>query len=479
MTGAINHRFDFSAVLPPLQDVRAVHLIAIGGSGMSGVAALFLAAGATVTGSDRAAGPSVQRLRAAGARIAIGQDAENVKGLGADTVVVVSSAIAEANPELIAARAAGLVVLHRAQALAVLTGERRTIAVAGANGKTTTSAMAVVALRSAGADPSFAIGSDIAGIGANSAVGNGDSFVVEADESDGSFVVYRPDIALVTNVRDDHLDFYGTSARLHAAYDDFAETIAAGGLLVACADDEGSATLARRHADRVQVLTYGRSSGADLRVQDEQVRGMSWRATLRFPSGEQEAMRLAVPGTHNVLNAAGVALAMSAGCGVAPGAVVRGLATFRGTARRFELRGVAGGVRVVDDYAHNPDKLHAVISTGLALRNGGRLIVLFQPHLFSRTAAFAEQFAAALRLADAAYVMDVYAAREEPVVGISGRLLSDRVPGAVYVPSAAEAIDAVVTAASAGDLVLTVGAGDITALAGPILQELDKRSPSS
>ncbi|UIJ33541.1 UDP-N-acetylmuramate--L-alanine ligase [Allobranchiibius sp. GilTou73] len=479
MADGINRRFDFAAPLPLLQDVRAVHLIAIGGSGMSGIAALFLARGVTVTGSDRAENDAVQRLRAAGVPVVIGQNADNVTGLDAGTLVVVSSAIGESNPELAAARERGLRVLHRSQALAVLTQGRRAIAVGGANGKTTTSAMAVVALRSAGAGPSFAIGSDIAGIGANSGVGDGESFVVEADESDGSFVVYRPQIAVVTNVRDDHLDFYGTSERLHAAYDDFAASTRPGGLLVACADDEGSAALARRHAARLRVLTYGRSPDADLRLSDESADGMSASALLSFPSGERVAMRLQVPGAHNLLNAAAVALALTAGCGIAPEAAVRGLADFHGTSRRFEVRGSAAGVRVVDDYAHNPDKLQAAIRTGLALRDGGRLIVLFQPHLYSRTQAFAEQFAAALRLADAAFVMDVYAAREEPVPGVTGRLLSDRVPGAVFVASGADAVDAVADAARDGDLVLTIGAGDVTALASPILQRLAERSTSS
>ena len=479
MPDGINRRFDFTAPLPVLQDVRGVHLIAIGGSGMSGIAALFLARGVMVTGSDRAESAAVERLRAAGVPVVIGQDAANVVGLDAGTVIVVSSAIAESNPELAAVRERGLRVLHRSQALAVLTAGRRAIAVAGANGKTTTSAMAVVALRAAGADPSFAIGSDIAGIGANSGVGRGDGFVVEADESDGSFVVYRPDVAIVTNVRDDHLDFYGTSARLRAGYDDFAASIRPHGLLVVCADDEGAAALAQRNADRLRVLTYGRSPSADLRLSDERADGMSGSARLTFPSGEQAALRLQVPGAHNLLNAAGVALAVSAGCDIASDEVVRGLAGFRGTSRRFEVRGSAGGVRVVDDYAHNPDKLEAAIRTGLALRDGGRLIVLFQPHLYSRTQAFAEQFAAALRLADAAYVMDVYAAREDPVPGVTGRLLSDRVQGAVFVESGADAVDAVAGAARSGDLVLTIGAGDITSLTTPILLRLEEHSTSS
>lgn len=468
MGNGINDRFDFTLVLPRLQDIRAVHLIAVGGSGMSGVAALFLASGVRVSGSDRAEGPALARLRAAGAHIMVGQQAANVAHLDAATVIVVSSAIAESNPELIAARGRGMVVLHRSQALAVLSRGGEVLAVAGANGKTTTSAMAVVALRDAGTRPSFAIGADIVGIGSNSAIGAGSSFVIEADESDGSFVVYRPDVAIVTNVRDDHLDFYGDSARLHAAYDDFVSSIGPGGLLVACADDDGSARLAQRHGGATRVLTYGRSRDSDLVLGDTQRGETSWSAPLRFPSGQQAELTLEVAGEHNLLNAAGVALALSEGFGLAPEQVVHGLSRFRGTARRFEYRGTAAGVRVVDDYAHNPDKLAAVIRTGLALRGQGRLIVLFQPHLYSRTVAFAAQFSAALRLADLVFVMDVFAAREDPLPGVSGELLSRPVPGAQFVPTAAAAVDAVVLAARDGDLVLTVGAGDVTKL-GPLI----------
>lgn len=475
----INRRFDFAEPLPRLLDVSAVHFIAIGGSGMSGIAALFASAGVTVTGSDRVASASVARLRAAGASVTIGQDARNVAALPVQTLVVVSTAIAETNPELSAARARGMRVLHRAQALAVLSRGRRAIAVAGANGKTTTSAMAVVALRSAGVDPSFAIGSDIAGIGANSGAGTGEQFVVEADESDGSFVVYHPDVAVVTNIREDHLDFYGTQERLRAAYDGFADSIPTGGVLVACADDEGSSALARAHSQRLQVLTYGRTVGADLRLRDEHADGMTWSAQLDFPSGEALELKLAVPGAHNLLNAAGVAVAITAGCDVTPAAAVDGLAAFAGTSRRFESRGVAGGVRVVDDYAHNPDKVEAVVRTGLALRGDGRLIVLFQPHLYSRTLNFVEQFAAALRLADVVFVMDVFAAREEPVPGVTGAVLSVRIPAAEYVPTAETAVQAVAAAARPGDLILTVGAGDVTSLGARILARLSVESPSS
>lgn len=477
MADGVNERFDFTDALPRLAQIPAVHLIAIGGAGMSAVAGLFLAHGVRVSGSDRAEGPAIGRLRAAGALITLGQQASTVMDLAAGTVVVVSSAVTESNPELMAARARGMRVLHRSQALAALSREGRVFAVAGANGKTTSSAMAVVALRDAGAGPSFAIGADIAGVGSNAGTGSGSAFVIEADESDGSFVVYRPAVALVTNVRDDHLDFYGTSRRLHAAYDDFVSSMKPGGLLVACADDEGSLALARRHAGAVKMLTYGRSEQADLRMGQPHSDEMSWSTSVQFPSGDREVVQLAVPGEHNLLNAAGVALSLSAGFDLSPQEVVHGLGCFRGTSRRFELRGTAGGVRVVDDYAHNPDKLAAVISTGLALRGSGRLIVVFQPHLYSRTRAFAQQFSAALRMADLAFVMDVYGAREDPIPGVTGELLSGPVAGAAFVPTAQQAVDAVLQTAREGDLVLTVGAGDVTGLGPLILDALARHNP--
>lgn len=473
MADGVNERFDFSAQLPQIADVSAVHMIAIGGSGMSGIARLLLARGVALSGSDNNDVPVLEELRSAGARVDVGYSADNVAAVPDDAVVVISSAIREENEELQEVRRRGLPVLHRSQALGMLMAGKVGLAVAGANGKTTTSGMTTVALRSAGVDPSFAIGADIAGIGANAAPGAGEAFVVEADESDGSFVVYHPKVAIVTNVKDDHLDFYGTSERLHLAYEEFAGTIQDGGLLVACADDEGSAALAKVARGRgVTVLTYGRSTDADLRLTDLTGTGFDWSGVLGFPGGPDLTLRLNVPGAHNLLNAAGVALALTAGLGLEPEAVVRGIEGFRGTSRRFEPKGEAGGVRLVDDYAHNPGKLEAVVRTGLALREGGRLLVLFQPHLYSRTLNAGAEMADALQLADQAFVMDVYGARESPVEGVTGALISDRVPGAAFVATHEAAVDAVVAAARPGDLVLTVGAGDVTSLGPKILQRL-------
>lgn len=475
MSDGVNRRFDFAADLPALGDIRAAHLIAIGGSGMSGVARLLLAAGIPVTGSDRQESPVLEELRAAGAQVWIGQTAEGAARVPDDAVVVVSSAIAEDNPELAAIRARGLHVLHRAQALGILMAGRPALAVAGANGKTTTSAMATVALRSIGAAPSFAIGAPIVGIGANSGVGQGDSFVVEADESDGSFIVYHPQVAIVTSVRDDHLDFYGTTERLQRAYADFADTIRPGGLLVACADDPGAAALAVRHRELGRrVVTYGRTADADLRLTHEVGDGFDTSAVLLPASGGSVRLELHVPGAHNLQNATGVALALTAGFGLPLDDVVAGLAEFAGSARRLEPQGEAGGVRVIDDYAHNPDKLDAAVRAGLGLRDGGRLIVVFQPHLYSRTQHAAAGLAAALSLADVAVVLDVFPAREQPVAGVTGALVADRVTGAdvTYAPTHDEALRSVLDQVRAGDLVLTAGAGDVTTLGPRILDAL-------
>lgn len=283
-------RFDYAAEPLPLQELGAIHVIAIGGAGMSAVARLALQAGCRVSGSDARDSAVLSALRAAGARVHVGHDPAHLEG--ADTVVI-SSAVREDNVELAAARAAGLRVLHRSQALAALaasTPAGRSIAIAGANGKTTTTSMLTVALQEAGADPSFAIGGELAAAGTNAALGAGEAFVIEADESDGSFLAYRPDVAIVTNVQPDHLDFYGTFEAVQEAYLAFAESIRPGGLLVACADDEGSARLVARvrassQDQAVSVVTYGTDAGADVRILDPDSEGMAASAVLRTTTG--------------------------------------------------------------------------------------------------------------------------------------------------------------------------------------------------
>lgn len=473
--------FDFTAPVPPADELGPVHFIAIGGSGMSGVARLFLARGIEVSGSDAVDSPVLAELAAAGARVHVGHDAAH---LGAARTVVVSSAIRESNPELAQARALGLRVLHRAQGIAALLGDRQAVAVAGANGKTTTSAMLTVALQRAGADPSFVIGSALVGSGVSSAPGEGAAFVVEADESDGSFLAYRPTVAVVTNIRPDHLDHYGDLAGIERAFEAFAGTVGEGGLLVVCADDPGSAALGRsRRAAGERVLTLGTDPGADVRLEQVEAAGATSRAVLHWDGVGELALSVPMPGLHNLLDATAAAVAAVAGLGADPAAVLAGLAEFGGSARRFQPVGEAGGVRVVDDYAHNPDKVAAVVASGRAVAGAdGRLVVVFQPHLYSRTRDFADAFAEALGRADVVCVCDVYAAREEPLAGVTGALISDRLQARPevevhYLPHRARLAADLVPLLRAGDLVLTVGAGDITGVGPQLLALLREHGP--
>jgi UDP-N-acetylmuramate--alanine ligase len=472
-------RFDFMAEVPAASDLGHVHLIAIGGAGMSGVARILLAMGLEVSGSDAKESPLLQALAAEGADVHVGHRADLVEG--ADTVVI-SSAIRDDNAELRAARERGLRVLHRAQALAsAMTGNRR-VAVAGANGKTTTTSLLTVALQAAGINPSFAIGGELAKHGTNAHLGSGDVFVVEADESDGSFLSYRPHVAIVTSVQPDHLDFYGDVETVEEAYRSFVRTIVPGGLLVACADDPGARALAdwARNED-VRVLTYGSSTDAAVQVSRETHRGLTSAATLTVGTAAHR-LRLLMPGHHNVLNATAAFAAATEGLGAVPEEVLAGLASFTGTRRRFEPKGRAGGVAVIDDYAHNPGKVAAVMSTArqvLADAGTGRLVVVFQPHLYSRTRSFAGDLGASLAAADVLFVMDVYAAREDPEPGISGRLVADAARAARpeaevrYVPSWAAVPDAVAHTVRPGDMVLTIGAGDVTMVGPEVLRRLE------
>ncbi|MFC7491996.1 MULTISPECIES: UDP-N-acetylmuramate--L-alanine ligase [unclassified Knoellia] len=474
-------RFDFTAEVPGLDTLGRVHLIAIGGAGMSAVARLMLARGVVVSGSDARDSPVLETLRGLGAHVFVGHDLAHVAD--ADTVVI-SSAIPETNVELAAARGSGRLVLHRSQGLAATMHDSRPVAVAGANGKTTTTSMLTVALQRAGLDPSFASGGELTGQGTNAAWTGGDLFVVEADESDGSFLVYGPEVAVVTNVQPDHLDFYGTYDNVEAAYADFVASIRPGGLLVACADDPGSARLAARAASSgTRVLTYGFAASADLTLADHRPddEGIGTTTTLQLADGTTAHLRLATPGPHNALNAAAAYLAATAGFAADETLVLEGLAGFDGARRRFEVRGEVGGVTVVDDYAHNVGKVAAVVRTAaeIAERRGGRLHVAFQPHLYSRTRDFAEGFAAGLAPADTVALLDVYGAREQPMEGVTSDLIAAplrALPGArtVTVGGTFDDVARALAAASAsGDLVLTVGAGDVTDLAALVLDRLE------
>ncbi|UYY82935.1 UDP-N-acetylmuramate--L-alanine ligase [Arthrobacter sp. YA7-1] len=451
----------------PLADIGSlgrVHFIGIGGVGMSAVARIMVARGVPVSGSDAKDLPVMHDLRSAGARIAVGYAAEN---LGDAQTVVAGSAIKADNPELEAARAAGLPVLHRSEALAATMGTDRVVTVAGTHGKSTTTSMVAVLLKEAGLDPSFAIGANVPALGVNAAHGTSDIFVAEADESDGSFLNYRPLIAVVTNVEADHLDYYGTPEAVHASFDSFAALLPANGVLFACADDDGARALAERtrEAGNTRVLSYGTSEDADIRLDDRGPGDV--RVSV---DGQEYALDLQVPGRHNALNAA-AAFAVAVELGVAPEAASAALGRFTGASRRFEFKGQGRGVRVYDDYAHHPTEVRAALAAARSVAGGNKVHVLFQPHLFSRTREFAEQFAEALGEADTALVLDIYPAREDPIPGVTSTLITGRLKSGRLVAGGQEALDAVLAAAGEGDIVLTVGAGDVTAY-GPRIVEL-------
>jgi UDP-N-acetylmuramate--alanine ligase len=467
----------------PIGELGRVHFAAIGGAGMSGIARIMLSRGVTVSGSDSADSALLAELAAAGARVHVGHAAAN---LGDADTLVVSTAIRADNPELAAARERGIRVLHRAAALASVMLGRQGIAVAGTHGKTTTTSMITTVLRHSGADPSYVIGGILAETGLGAAEGTGGMFVVEADESDGSFLMLAPSAAVITSVEADHLDNYGTLAAIEQAFAAFAARIPAGGLLLACADDPGARALTGAVGPGVTALTYGTAAEAGYRISDIEPRGMSTRFTVTGGPATALAgtgpvpVQIAVPGRHNALNAA-AALAVSVQLGVTPAVAAAGLAAYRGARRRMELKGEADGVQVVDSYAHHPTEVAADLTAARDVVAGGRVIAIFQPHLFSRTRIFAAEFGAALGLADEILVLDIYAAREDPEPGVTGRLVADAVPGrrALFVPDRDAVPQLAAGLAKPGDLILTMGAGDVTALGPRIVAALRDRAGES
>jgi UDP-N-acetylmuramate--alanine ligase len=463
----------------PLPELGRVHFTGIGGAGMSGIARIMIARGVKVSGSDAVASDLLTALAGEGADVRVGHAAANIDG--ADTLVV-STAIRADNPELAEARRRGLRVLHRAAALASLMLGRRGIAVAGTHGKSTTTGMITTILRHAGASPGYVVGAILAETGLGAEDGDGPLFVAEADESDGSFLMLAPEVAIVTCVEADHLDNYADLAQIQGAFRRFAGQITRGGLLIACADDPGARALTAAVPPGVRVRTYGEAPGADYRLTGVRPQGMTVRfevsAGPAAAPGAPSPARLeaGVPGRHNALNAT-AAYAAARELGLSPGQAAAGLAAYRGVDRRLQPKGEAAGVLVLDSYAHHPTELSADLRAAREIRPGGRILAVFQPHLFSRTRIFAPELGAALGLADEAFVLDVYAAREDPEPGITGRLVAQAVPGgrAHFVPDRAGLPAAVADAARPGDLVLTMGAGDVTALGPPIVAALRQR----
>lgn len=468
-----------------------VHLIAIGGAGMSVIAQLLLDRGVRVQGSDAQDSPTLRALAKAGARVWVGHDAAHLAGV--DTVVV-SSAIKADNVELRAAKDHGLSVLHRSEALARLSADHVGVAVAGAHGKTTTSAMIATALVTLGAEPSYAIGSTLRteqGAASGGHAGSGPVIVIEADESDGSFLAYAPRIAVVNNIEADHLDHYGSVQAFEDAFAQFADRVVPGGALITSADDDGARRLTERlsnqwvgeaRAERA-IITCGQDAGADYRLTRIELPGRTGLAAAQVltPDGQTVTLELQVPGKHNLQNAT-VALAAGVSLGYPAAQFAAALGDFRGTGRRFETRGVVAGVRVIDDYAHHPTEVAAVLTAAREINADGRVLALFQPHLYSRTEKFAHEFAAALDLADFAVICDVYRAREDPRTDVGPQTIADQASAEsllAVVPDLRDAALVVAREARPGDMILLVGAGDVTSVADLVLSELSARRESS
>jgi UDP-N-acetylmuramate--alanine ligase len=470
-------------------DLGAVHLIAVGGSGMNGIASMFLDLGVPVSGSDRSDSAYLRGLAARGADVHVGHRAEQ---LGDAQTVVVSSAIREDNPELAEARRRGLRVLHRSAALGSLMLGRRGVAIAGTHGKTTTTAMVVGALVGAGLDPSYVIGGSFTGTKTGGHLGSGDVMVVEADESDGSFLQYPAQVAVVTNVDPDHLSNWGSAQAYADGFERFA-TAATVAVLVVSADDPGAveltAAVRRRGLDGSasvpEIVTFGQAVDADVRIVGATYAGTGSSFRLAR-DGVGGPMTLDVPGAYNVANAA-AAYAVLTWLGVDDQTAREQLSAYAGTNRRFQLVGTVDGVRVFDDYAHHPTEVaHTLRAARTAVQSqsgGGRVVAVLQPHLYTRTRDLWRELADAAALADEVVVMDVCGDREDPIPGVTGALVADAVPPArahvTYEPDWDSAAPVVAGLARRGDLVVTLGCGDVTKVAPLIVDALARRSDLS
>ncbi len=449
---------------------KRLHFIGIGGSGMSGLARIALSHGIAVSGSDAKDSSVLSALGALGAKVFSDHLAHQVDG---SDFIIYSTAIGQNNVELARARELNLPILTRAQALAILMSNSRSIAVAGTHGKTTTSSMLTVALQACGLDPSFAIGGTLTSSGSNAHRGTGEHFVAEADESDGSFIEYRPFAAIVTNVEHDHVDYFATEADVTQAFSDFAATIAKDGYLVYCADDAGSAHLASS-VQGPKLISYGTSVGADLFIDSINLLPMGSTSRVLWKGRAIGNLSLQVPGLHNVLNA-GAALAMGLSLGAPAAEMLTGLASFHGTGRRFELKATVHGIRIIDDYGHHPTEVEVTLTAARRYAGEGRLIVIFQPHRYSRTKAFMSEFAKALGIADQVVLLEIYAASEKPIPGVTSETIAEKMENGHFIPNFLEASEWVIAEAKPGDVIVTLGAGDVNSLAPIISDGLARR----
>ncbi|MEU5342668.1 UDP-N-acetylmuramate--L-alanine ligase [Streptomyces sp. NPDC020766] len=450
------------------------HFIGIGGAGMSGIAKILAQRGAQVAGSDAKESATAEALRALGATVHIGHAAGHLADDA--TCVVVSSAIRADNPELARAAELGIPVVHRSDALARLMDGLRPIAVAGTHGKTTTTSMLAVSLSTLGLNPSYAIGGDLDAPGSNALHGEGEIFVAEADESDRSFHKYAPEVAIVLNVELDHHANYASMDEIYESFETFADKIVPGGTLVITADHEGARELTRRLSDDVRVVTYGESEDADVRVLSVVAQGLKSEVTVEL-DGSPLTFTVSVPGRHYAHNAV-AALAAGAALGIPAAELAPAIASYTGVKRRLQLKGEEAGVQVIDSYAHHPTEMTADLEAMRAAAGDARILVVFQPHLFSRTQELGKEMGESLALADASVVLDIYPAREDPIPGVTSELIIEaaRAAGADVTPAKDKAAVPAVVAGMAkpGDLVLTMGAGDVTDLGPEILTRLSK-----
>ena len=464
--------------------IEAVHFIGIGGVGMSGIARVAHDQGMTVSGSDLKESRYTKQLKEAGVAVYIGHSAENLPANDPD-VVVVSTAILDNNPELIAAQERNLPIWHRAKMLAALGAGKKTLAVAGTHGKTTSSSMLASMLDAMGVDPSFLIGGIVRSYGTNAHSGGGAYYVVEADESDKSFTYLDPHAVLVTNIEADHLDHYSGIEEIYGLFGQFIGSVPSDGVCVACGEDAELVRVARE-TGRI-VYTYGFSEACDIRITAYEPSGVGSDFTVAFPDGMSANAHIKQnPGRHNVLNGTGV-LGLAWALGLPVDEAARALAGFSGVRRRFDFVGSAAGVTVVDDYAHHPTEIAATIKAAKSL-DFKHVHVLFQPHRYSRVPLFTEvlkdEFGSAFDDADAVTFMDVYPAGEMPVPGVSGKTFLDVVlehcghPDAAYVPRRIEVVPYLVSKAAPGDLVITMGAGDVTAIGPQLVSVLEAHGRS-
>ncbi len=445
-------------------DIKSIHFVGIGGIGMSGIAEILQDAGLSVSGCDLRPSAATDLLIRRGIRVSIGHDPSHIHDADA---IVVTAAVKGSNAEVDAARQRGIRVIRRAEMLGEIAGRKRAVGISGTHGKTTTSAMIATILEEAGLDPTVIVGGMMRNTGTNAKTGQGDLLVVEADEYDRTFHRLHPEIAVVTNIEADHLEYYGTFDAIVESFRVFVEGIKPGGLVVACIDDPAVRELVNGRLSGKHVLRYGLSDRADLTAIDIE---FTERGSM-FEVPGVGRFALFVPGEHNVRNAL-AAIAVARELKIDAAVTARALARFLGVARRFQILGRFGGAIIVDDYAHHPTEIRATLDAARRGYPARRIVALFQPHLYSRTKDFAKEFGESLRVADVALVAPIYAAREEPIHGITARLIVDAAEGIELIDrSNAGIVDEMKRRLKANDLFITMGAGDVHEIGEALAEE--------